>query len=341
MKVTFRSLPITTLCVALACGAVFAQVPPSPRGGVRSRGGLLRSRMKSQPTAAANHKAQSPGSPGVTFTFGIIDFPEQTDTQVIGVNDKGETVGGYGPSTVGFGASDHGFLLKGTKFTAIDYPGAAWTSPNSINDSGAIVGQYGTSGSDEHGFELVGKTYTTVDFPGAAYTSANGNNRHGDIVGGWVDSSEIAHGFLLSKGVFTSFDFPSAVDTEAFQINTAGEIVGMYDNSDGSTHGFLYSGGIFTTIDYPGGYSQNYASGINDQGVIVGAYGEPTDVNGVQYLWQHTFLYQSGQFTNADSPFGPPAVTLPGQISNNEVIVGEYVDNSDTVYGYEAAVAQQ
>ena len=114
----------------------------------------------------------------------------------------------------------------------------------------------------------------------------------------------------------------------------------MYYNSDGSTHGFLLQSGTFTTIDYPGGYSQNYLRGINDQGVMVGAYGEPTIVNGVDYQWEHGFVYQSGVFTNADAPFGPPAVTLPFQINNNGVIVGEYVDNSDTVYGYEATVAQ-
>lgn len=140
--------------------------------------------------------------------------------------------------------------------------------------------------------------------------------------------------------MFTSLDYPGAAYTAAIRINKAGVIVGLYSITGSDTHGFLYSGGTFTTIDYPGGYSQNYAWGLNDSGVIVGGYGEPTTINGVYYSWEHGFLYQGGQFTNIDVPFGPPAATQPFSINNNGVIVGEYVDNSDTIYGYEATIAQ-
>ena len=337
MKLTLRTLPITILCVSLACAAALAQVQPSPSGPVHSRFGFPLSRMKAQPTGAANHQTQSPGSPDVSFTFGMIDFPGQMDSGAFGVNDKGEMTGGYGTQMVGDGVSNHGFLLKGTKFTEIDYPGAAYTEPNGMNDSGAIVGQYGVSLSDEQGFELVGKTYTTIDYPGATLTSANAINKSGEITGFWFGNGA-GHGFLYSKGVFSSIDAPGATYTDAYGINDAGEIVGWYSITGSDSHGFLYSDGTFTIIDYPGGYSQNYLGGINDQGVIVGSYGDPTTVNGVTYDWEHAFIYQGGQFTNADVPFGPPAVTQPYQINNNGVMVGEYVDNSGTVYGYEATV---
>jgi len=335
MKFTLRTSPITILCVSLACATALAQVQPSPGGPVHSRFGFPISRMKAQPTAAANHQAQSPGSPDISFTFGMVDFPGQMDSAAFGVNDKGQIVGGYGTGLAS-GASNYGFLLKGTKFTLIDYPGAGWTEPNGMNDSGVIVGAYATASSSE-GFELVGKTYTTIDYPGATFTEADGINRSGDIVGAWYCCG-VDHGFLLSKGVFTSIDVPGAADTTAYGINKTGEIVGVYFTTDGDSHGFLYSGGTFTTIDYPGGYSQNYLAGINDQGVIVGGYGEFTTINGFEYQWEHAFIYDSGQFTNADVPLGPPAVTQPYQINNNGVMVGDYVDNSGTVYGYEAAV---
>lgn len=339
MKSTLRTLLVTILGFFLACGAALAQVQPSPGGPVHSRFGSLTLTMKAQPTTPANRQAQSPGSPDISFTFGMIDFPGQMDSGGSAANVKGEIVGGYGPNMVGNLVTNHGFLLKGTKFTEIDYPGAAYTEPNGMNDSGTIVGQYGASFSDEQGFKLEGKTYTTIDYPGATLTSANAINKPGDIVG-YQYSGGTGHGFLLSKGVFTSIDVPGAIGTDAYGINKNGEIVGTYYDSDGNGHGFLLQNGTFTTIDYPGGYSQNYLGGINDSGVIVGAYGDPTTVNGVSYAWEHSFVYQNGQFTNADVPFGPPAVTQPFGISNNGVIVGEYVDNSGTVYGYEATVAQ-
>jgi uncharacterized membrane protein len=332
MKFTLRTLPITILCVSMACGAVLAQVQPPPSGPVHSRLGFAMAGRKAQSTAAANHQAESPGSRDISFAFGMVDFPGQMATIATGVNDKGEIVGVCGP------AFDSGFLLKDGRFTAIAYPGAAYSFPYEINDAGVIVGIYGASPGDGHGFKLTGKTYTTIDYPGATYTSAQAINKSGEIVGAWADSDEISHGFLLSKGVFTRFDVPGAASTEAYGINKAGEIVGDYGDSSGNTHGFLLQSGTFTTINYPGGYSQNYLGGINDSGVIVGAYGNPTTINGVAYSWEHSFIYESGQFTNADAPFGPPAATETFQISNNGVIVGEYVDDSGTVYGYEAVV---
>jgi uncharacterized membrane protein len=296
MKFTLRTLPITILCVSLACVAALAQVQPSPSGPVHSRFGLPMSRMKAQPTAAANRQAQSPGSPEISFTFGMIDFPGQPASGASGVNDKGEIIGGYGS------AFDSAFLLKGTKFTEIAYPGAAYTDAYAINDAGVIVGQYGVSLTDVQGFQLDGKSYTSIDYPGGVQSYSNGINKHGDIVGGWVDTSGLYHGFLLSKGVFTSIDVPGATGTDALGINAAGEIIGAYASRDGSSHGFLLRGGSFTTIDYPGGYSQNYLGGVNDQGVIVGGYGDNTIVNGVAYATEHAFIYESAQFTNADVP---------------------------------------
>jgi probable HAF family extracellular repeat protein len=337
MQFTLRTLPITILCISLTCPVAFAQTQTSASGFVHSRFGFPMSGMKAQPTAPANHQAQSPGSPDISFTFGMVDFPGQMDSGAFGVNDKGQMIGGYGTQMVGDGVTNHGFLLKGTKFTEIDYPGAAYTEPNAMNDSGVIVGQYGISLSDEQGFKLVGKTYTTINYPGATLTSANAINKSGEIAGFWYGNGT-GHGFLFSKGVFSSIDVPGATFTDAYGIDKAGEIVGWYSITGSDSHGFFYSDGTFTTIDYPGGYSQNYAAAINDQGVIVGGYGDPTTINGVSYNWEHGFIYENGQFTNADVPFGPPAATQPFGISNNGVIVGEYVDNSDTLYGYEATV---
>jgi uncharacterized membrane protein len=335
MKFTSRTLPITILCLSLTCAAALAQVQSPASGTFNPRRGLA-SRMKAQPMGAANHpaQAQTPGSPALTLTFGMIDFPGQAASGAFGINDKGEITGGYGQDL------NDAFYLKGGKFTPIGFPGAAFTLANAINDSGVLVGVYGiTEDNDEQGFELVGKTYTTINFPGATETAVVGISNSGDMVGVWQFDLGDDHGFLLTKkGVFTSFDYPGAVYTLAFGINKSGVIVGQYGSSDGSTHGFVLQNGTFTTLDYPGGYSQNYLGSINDQGVIVGLYGEPTVVNGVPYNGQHCLIYQNGEFSNCDVPFGPAAVTESYQINNSGVFVGEYVDNSGTTYGFEATI---
>jgi hypothetical protein len=337
MKFTSRTLPITIHCVSLACGTALAQLQSPASGTFNPRRGLLASRMKTQPNGQANHpaKAQSQGSPDFTLTFGMVDFPGQSATNVYGVNDKGEIVGEYGPTLA------NGFYLKGTKFTEIAYPGAVLTDAEGVNDAGVIVGAASTSPQDETGFGFVldGKTYTAINYPGASFTSALGINKFGDVIG-WETSPNSPEGFLLSKGTFTNISYPGAIGTIPYSINDAGAIVGLYGNSDGSLHGFLYQSGTYTTIDYPGGYSLNELASINDNGVIVGAYGDGIAINGVEYDFQNAFVYQNGQFTSFDVPFGPPAAIEPGDISNKGVIVGVYVDGSGTNYGFEATISQ-
>jgi hypothetical protein len=339
MKFKLRTLPITILCVSLGCAAALAQVQPSAAVPVNPRRGFLTSRVKAQPIGQANHpaKAQSQGSPDFTLTFGMVDFPGQSATNAYGVNDKGEIVGEYGPTFA------NSFYLKGTKFTEIDYPGAVWTDAEGVNDAGVIVGAASTFPQDENvafGFVLDGKTYTAINYPGATFTSALGINKLGDVVGWAAFPNSSPSGFLLSKGTFTSLAYPGAIGTIPYSINDAGVIVGMYGNSDGTLHGFLYQSGTYTTIDYPGGYSLNELASINDNGVIVGAYGDGIAINGVEYDFQNAFVYQNGQFTSFDLPFGPPAAIEPGQTSNKGVIVGVYVDGSGTNYGFEATITQ-
>lgn len=332
MKSKANLWPLAVIGLLLICGAAFSQLQPLTTESIRLHGGMPSPRLGGAPADHVDNGVQPVEAPALSFTFGKIDFPRQLDSGTFGINDKGQIVGGYGTNMAGDGVSDHGFLLQGNKFIAIDYPGAGWTEANAINKYGVIVGQYGATFSDGHGFKLVGTTYTSIDYPGASFTSTNGINKPGDIVGVGV-AGGVYHGFLLSKGVFTSIDVPGALGTFPFAINTAGDIIGEYTNTGSDSHGFLYSGGTFTTIDYPG-YSQNYVGGINDKGVIVGGYGDPVTVNGVEYLWEHGYIYESGKFTNVDTPFGPPPVTQPFQINNNGVMVGEYVDNASTVYGF-------
>jgi probable HAF family extracellular repeat protein len=117
-------------------------------------------------------------------------------------------------------------------------------------------------------------TYTTIDDPlaigGTGGTQAFGINDFGQIVGEYTGGGAV-HGFLYSGGTYVTLDDPLATGlTAAFDINNLGQIVGSYFNNTG-THGFLLTGGTYITLDVVGATSTQ-ATGINDNGQIVGYY---------------------------------------------------------------------
>ena len=266
--------------------------------------------------------------------FGMIDFPGANASSAIGINNKGWVVGGYGGADV-FENPNNSFVLKGTIFKSIGYPGAVSTEANAINDSGTVVGYYTDTSGDVRSFQFDGTSYLPIDNPKAVApygTVAWGINKYGVVVGGYWDGTK-SHGFTLDNGNYNDIDVPGSTYTTVLGINKAGSIVGWYGGTDGRVHGFFYDGS-FKTIDNPG-YSANYVEGINDKGQLVGGCGDGV---GAHYVYQHGFLYENGQFTSIDVPFGPAVVTQPGVINNKGAIVGLYVDGSGTIYGFSASV---
>jgi len=216
-------------------------------------------------------------------TFTTIDYPNSLLTYgAYGINDAGQIVG-----TFYDGTGNHGFLLSAGTFTSIDVPNSLHSGALGINDAGQIVGQF-EDDFGGHGFLLSEGTFTTIDVPDAdGWTGAYGINNAGQIVGTFADRDPMfLRGFLLSEGTFTTIDAPGVWDdptppcifpglprcptTFLYGINNAGQIVGY--SSLGKA--FLLSEGIFTTVDVPSSID-TVASGINDAGKIVGAFGDP------------------------------------------------------------------
>jgi uncharacterized membrane protein len=328
---------ITAIVLLLACGAV-AQLPESlPAGlrGVRLPSGVPLDQPRAAGTSHSNGEAQSQ-VPALSLTWEIYTYPGSVGSYVGAVNKSGRIVGGYGPGVNNPGEPEHGFLLKSNKFTSFDYPGASSTVPYAINDPGEVVGAYLDSSGFSHSFQLKGGKFTTIDPPGSNASFAEAINKAGDIVGTWSADNfhSTCHGYLYSKGAFTNIDYSGAVCTYVNGINNVGELAGYYAFSNTSTSGFVYSKGTFTTLNYPGGYAYNGVFDINDNGLILGGYGN----NGYPYVFQHCYLYQSGTFTSCDPPFGPPAWAYPSHLNDFGIVAGGYVDNSGTNYGFEATV---
>jgi len=159
-----------------------------------------------------------------------------------------------------------------------------------------------------------------------------GVNDNGLIVGQDFTSAGTYLAFLYSQstGMYTFLNPPGATNAIAVGINDSNQIVGAFGNSAGN-FGYLYSGGTYTTISVPGAYqsfpSQFYsgtgtvASGINDNGVVVGSW----DPSATAANEGYTYNSNTGQFTNTSISDGG-AYTLPYGINDS----GEISGNVDT-----------
>lgn len=170
--------------------------------------------------------------------------------------------------------------------------------------------------------------FITVDIPTASgqfgFTSLDDINDEGEIVGNFVAGPV---GFLLDeKTKFTDIECPGAIDnTAAKSINKHGEITGFcFVAAPGSLslHGFFRNKkGKYTLLDFPGA-NFTEASGINDDGQVVGDY-----FSGGK---SHGFFWDAGLFLTIDVPFPEATLTAPSAINNVGQIVGFYFDNNVT-----------
>jgi uncharacterized membrane protein len=94
--------------------------------------------------------AQAPATNAAGLSFTTIDVPFSgvSETQAIGINNRGQIVGFYNDST-----GMHGFVDDNGRFDAINVPipGAIGTELDGVNDRGQIVGAYVDAGGI-HGF---------------------------------------------------------------------------------------------------------------------------------------------------------------------------------------------
>jgi uncharacterized membrane protein len=145
-------------------------------------------------------------------------------------------------------------------------------------------------------------TFTSIDFPGGTVTNARGINNAGTIVGAYRIEPP-RHALLIKAGQFIPLAPTTVLGTnfsEAFGINDAGDVSGHFLGDDGFIHGFLLSkGGVLTTLDFPGA-SQTLAFGINNDGIVVGAW-DLLDAEG-NLLAEHGFTWKNGAFTEVNFP---------------------------------------
>lgn len=128
------------------------------------------------------------------------------------------------------------------------------------------------------GCALVPPVFTSFDAPGAVSTHPRGINDAGpsgsaSIVGYYVDSNGTTRAFKRDPGkTFVPINIAGAVDVKAFDINNVGlgDVVGTVRDASGQ-RSFLWNG---STVSFPGNPPVPNASGLNDNGMIVGFFSD-------------------------------------------------------------------
>jgi len=231
--------------------------------------------------------------------------------QAYGINDSGQVVGTSGSRAVVYAngtVTDLGILPGGTSSIGLG-----------INNSGQMAGYANTSGA-ERGFIYSDSAMTPLGSLTGGTSNAYGINDSGQVVGSSVASNGSLHAVLYSAdGTPADLGTLGGAASHANAINNNGQIVGsasalvtyfdVYGNpysvpySVEETHAFLYSGGVMKDLGTLSGASSSRASGLNNNGQVVGESGGKA------------FLYSNGVMTGLS--------TLPGWGTSNAFSIND------------------
>jgi probable HAF family extracellular repeat protein len=126
----------------------------------------------------------------------------------------------------------------------------------------------------------------------------------------------------MSPYKYITLTDPVGSSTAPLGIGDEGQVIGFYRDGNGDAHGFLYSGGSYTAIDDPLGVGGTIATGINNNGQIVGYYASYPNLAG-----EHGFVDSGGSFTTLPDP-SPGNGAFAQGINDNGQIVGYYGDST-------------
>jgi len=231
----------------------------------------------------------------------------------------------FGGVTSAFADTCCSFVYSGGSFSSIDYPVLSFPYPapfaTGINNGGQIVGFLAFGGGaafGTEGFVDTGGNFTVLNVPNS-YTGYLGLGG-GTVANGINNSGEIVGSYYDSTGTRISgfLDNGGVFTTITVAANTNTFATGINDNGQivgyAAGSGFLDTGGLFSSIKAPGA-SFTAATGINDNGQIVGYY--RTSSGG-----EYGFLDTGGVFTSISVP-GASATKVEG-INDNGQVVGYY-----------------
>jgi hypothetical protein len=262
-----------------------------------------------------------------TFTSENISMSAQT--QVIGVNNRGDTDGFY----VDQAGATHGFLNVGGNSTTVDLPGTTFNQLLGLNNRGQAAGFFQDAAGLNHAYirERDG-SFLVLALP-TANSQATGINDFGVVVGFTQPTTTTADGYIWQNGVLQTIDAPGSTFTQPLGENNVGQIVGTYNDANGNAHGFVYSHGRFQTVDVPGS-AGTVINGINNTGRIVGFFTDAAG-NTVGFVGTPTNAHV---ITLVASLLGKSEVPGPGDANGGGTAILTLDPNRDNI-AYTIAVA--
>lgn len=193
------------------------------------------------------------------------NYPNSAQTQVIGIDNHGDTDGFY----IDQAGVTHGFLDKGGTFTTVDLPGTPFNQLLGLNNHDQEAGFFQDAQGQNHAY--VRDAHGNFVVPPIPNSTATGINDQGVVVGFTQSTTTTSDGFVLQNNTLRTIDVPGSTFTQPLGENNEGQVVGTYNDAAGTSHGFVYQHGHFQTVDVPGG-SATVINGINDIGRIVGFF---------------------------------------------------------------------
>jgi hypothetical protein len=226
--------------------------------------------------AAHPNKGYTVSPPYAQANFTNENFPGSAQTQVVGINNHGTTVGFF----VDAAGANIGFVRRFGVFTSVINPATpADGGVNQLlglNNEGMAAGFFNDADGASHGyiFNFRTKVFSPVTLPVAADSvTATGINDEGDI-SGFYTVGKTTNGFVLEENHhgFTKIQLGAGTNTQALGINEDGVVVGSFVDGAGNMHGFVLSHGLARQIDDPNGAGGTLVNGLNDRGQLVGFF---------------------------------------------------------------------
>ena len=251
-------------------------------------------------------------------------------TEARGINSSRLVCGDYLDSAGAF----EGFFFQNNVFTNYA-PEPTFTVVLGVNNAGDFCGSEIPSDTGiQSAFLNIGGVLTDFVVTDATATLAYSLNKNNQSCGYYIDSSGVTHGFWRDKNgtIHDSIDPVGSTGTILFG-NTVFRIaqtrridfnlmVGRYTDANGATHGLLFrppihrgSPPLFVVYDFPGATFTSL-NGINEQGLVVGRYTDPS--TGID----HGILAQVVRGSaGVMLPLAPPSA--PAQASTERGVVTE------------------
>jgi hypothetical protein len=265
-----------------------------------------------------------------SYTFKTINYPHDTFTQLLGINDKGEIAGYHNVN------DNRGFTyeLSTHHFKNENFPGSTATQVIGINAPGQTCGFFVDTANVTHGFLDDLGVFKAVDFPGTPFNQLLGRNRLAQAAGYYSQTANGTGPFVPyiydeNGGVFQVITIPGSVSAQATDINVNQQVTGFFIDAQNVNHGWWLNAGTLVQLDYPGSIFTQ-ATGQNNKGQVAGTYQDSSGAS-------HGFVYDTNtaQYTSVDAP-GGTGVTLVNSINDQGQLIGFIMPTSTTASGFVA-----